>query len=184
MLHLGQVSMEILLSLWYLLLNVRIKEQKSMKWKSRFLPVFLIVAGITVPVLSLAAQSNQLIDGYLGEKAATFGESVYIVLAATGAIADTATPEEAIAALQQKTWGVRIQKAEEPITLGDFAHLVMKALDMGGGLMYLIAPGPRYASRELTYQGIIKGDPSPSRTLSGREALSILRGTMEWKGQE
>ena len=57
----------------------------------------------------------------------------------------------------------------------------MDAFDLPGGIMYRLFPGPRYATREIAYQGFIRGSTLPGRPVSGREVINILRRVMEWK---
>jgi hypothetical protein len=57
----------------------------------------------------------------------------------------------------------------------------MQAFEIKGGVMYRIFPGPRYAGRELSYLGLIRGNGSPTRTFDGDEAIGILGRLLEWK---
>jgi hypothetical protein len=84
--------------------------------------------------LPLAAQSNQLLDQLLDQPAAGFADVVYMTLSAAKLLPDTATPEQALEALQQQNWKVPMRAAEAPIPLGDYAFLLMKAFKFSGGL--------------------------------------------------
>ena len=59
--------------------------------------------------------------------------------------------------------------------------MLMKSLDIDGGIMYKITSNARYACRELSYLGLITGSKSPYRTLTGEEALSLISRVLEWK---
>ncbi len=131
--------------------------------------------------LPLAAQSNQLLDQLLDQPAASFGEVVYMTLSAAKLVPETATPAEALEALQQQNWKVRILPADAPIPLGDYAFLLMKAFKLSGGIFYSLFPGPRYAVRELGYIRVISTDARPNRNLSGEEAVHILGNLMARK---
>ncbi len=131
--------------------------------------------------LPLSAQSNQLLDQLLDQPAASFADVVYMTLSAAKLVAETATPQQAVEALQQQNWKVRILPADAPILLGDYSFLLMKAFKLSGGLFYSLAPGPRYAVRELGYLKIIPTDARPNRTLSGEEAVRILGNVMARK---
>ncbi len=137
--------------------------------RSGILCVFLLSV-----VLPLCAQSNQLLDQLLDEPQATFGDVVYLTLAAAKVVPDTATPAEAIQALQQQGWKVEMLPADAPISLGTYSYLLMKAFKVSGGLFYGLFPGPRYACRELGWLKVIPTDARPLRTLSGEEAVRIL----------
>ena len=52
---------------------------------------------------------------------------------------------------------------------------------MHGGIMYSILPGPRYATRELAFLGIISGPAKPGMSLSGERALRILEQVLHRK---
>jgi len=82
-------------------------------------------------------------------------------------------------ALAAQGWQAPQRPAAEALTLGEYCFLLMQAYELKGGLMYRIAPGARYAARELAYRKLIRGKAYPNRTLSGEEALAILRGLLE-----
>jgi len=131
--------------------------------------------------LPLAAQSNQLLDQLLDQPAASFGDVVYMTLSAAKLVPETATPQEALEALQAQNWKVQILPADAPMPLGEYSFLLMKAFKLSGGLFYNLFPGPRYAVRELGYLKIIPTDARPNRMLSGEEAVRILGNVMARK---
>ncbi len=60
------------------------------------------------------------------------------------------------------------------VTKGKMAYMLVRALEIRGGVMYNITNGcPRYALRELIHKGIIKGGTEHSK-LSGAEYVGIL----------
>jgi hypothetical protein len=69
-----------------------------------------------------------------------------------------------------------------PITLGELACLIMKTQGMGGGILYTLFPGPRYAARELAYLRLVRGNTHPSRTVTGEEVMRILAAVLERTG--
>lgn len=129
-------------------------------------------------VLPLAAQSNQLLDQLLDQPDAHFADVAYMTMAAAKLVPETATREEALQSLQQQGWNIRMLAPEDPIALGDYSFLLMKAFKIRGGLFYSLFPSPRYACRELGYLKIIAADARPGRTLSGEEAVRILGKVM------
>jgi hypothetical protein len=139
---------------------------------------FLLTGIIPLP---LTAQSNQLIDQLLQEDQATFGKSAYLCLMAANLIPQNAGENDALAYLEKANWGMAVKKADEPIRLGELAYLLMKAFNMKGGIMYSLAPGPRYACRELAYLDIITGRVHPDRIISGERALQIIGNMVAWK---
>jgi hypothetical protein len=136
---------------------------------------FLVLA------VSVSAQSNQFIDELLLEEQVSFGSAVHLVLNAVELISEEASVEEALQVLVEQEWEIKVKEPLEPILLGEYALLIMTSLDIPGGLMYSLSPGPRYACRELDYLGFIYERPLSYRKLSGDEALQILGGVLEWK---
>jgi hypothetical protein len=135
----------------------------------------------TLPVV-LWAQSNELIDDYLDQEQAPYGQSVYLVLSAAGMIEVDADVETALETLQMQNWGIPARNPQDPTTLGDLSYLIMRAFNMSGGIMYSIAPGPRYAARELHYKRLVSGSSAADRELSGEDAVRILGRVLERQG--
>ena len=79
------------------------------------------------------AQSNSIIDSILAEEQASFGKSVYLVLTAANLIAENATIAEAVAALQTFNWNIKAKLPDNPVTLGEYALLLMQAFKSQGG---------------------------------------------------
>jgi hypothetical protein len=144
-------------------------------------PYFAIVLLILIGVSPLFGQSNQLMDAMLAQKEASFGASVYMILAAAKIIPEDATEEQALVALASRNSRLGSRSASSPITLGEVSHLIMSSLEMKGGLMYSIIPGPRYASRELSFLKIVTGNTSPWRRVSGEEVVRFLGRALELK---
>jgi len=139
-------------------------------WRS-----LLISMGILVVVsTTVSAQSNSEIDTILAADQVRFGEVAYLVMTATKRVPDNATQAQAASVVEKQGWKLKVSNTAQPVTLGEYCYLIMKAFGMHGGIMYSIFPSPRYAARELVYLGFVKGGPSPYRTLSGTEAVSIL----------
>jgi len=147
--------------------------------RKRYLLLFVLLLPVSTAVW---AQSETVMDSLLAEKSATFGETVYLVMSAVNAVPDTASVDDAVAALQGQDWHVTVQAADSPITLGQYSFLIMRAFKLRGGILYSLFPGPRYAARELAFRKLISGDASPYRTLSGAEAVQILGNVMSLEG--
>jgi hypothetical protein len=142
--------------------------------------IFLLVLFLFVPG-GLNAQSNAFLDEFLKETKAQAGKSIYLVLSVSGIIDEASSVDNALGFILDKKWNISFKNPDDAITLGEFSYIVMKALDIGGGLMYGIFPGPFYACKELAYHEYIKGIIDPSRPISGNEAYSILRRVIESK---
>jgi len=142
---------------------------------------FLLLVFLGMGAMAGFAQSNDVLDGVLEQKEADFSATVYLVLSAAGIIPETATPEDAVKALEEKGWGIPVSQTPAPISLGQYSYLLMKAFDIPGGLMYRLFPGPRYATREVSYLGFVTDRVTPYRMVSGEEVLRVLGTVLTWK---
>ncbi len=145
---------------------------------------FLVGICIFSAAFSLAAQSNTIIDTFLNEKVATYGNAAYLVLNASSRLKDEATVNDAVEYIKKNDWRWRkkkpiIHKKSETITLGQFCFLITKSWNYKGGLMHRIFPGVRYSARELHYLGCFKGSFAADRKISGEDALKILGNFIE-----
>jgi hypothetical protein len=145
--------------------------------KKRILCLFLLVTAVC---MSVAAQSNDFIDKLLDEKAAAYGDTALIALASAGLVPPDATVEQAIKFLGDNKWGF-VRKPEELATLGDISYLLMRAFKMGGGIMYAIFPGPRYACRQFEYLELVQKNPIPSRLVSGEEVMQLITEVLAYR---
>ncbi|MFO7849359.1 MAG: hypothetical protein R6V67_05305 [Spirochaetia bacterium] len=144
--------------------------------------VCLIVGGLFFIGLStISAQSNEVVDRLLDQERVTYGYSAYMVLTSLGTISDDASVEEAAEALPAEEWNLTSRPAGDPITLGEYSHMLMRAFDINGGIMYTIFSGPRYAARELKYLQCIPGSSAPGRSIDGHEVVQILGRLLQWK---
>jgi hypothetical protein len=142
------------------------------------LPVLVALVGCVVGV---SAQSGAFMDRFLGEGEAAYGDAAYLVLVGAGLLGDNEAVERALGVLADRGWAIAGRGASEPLTLGEFAFLVMRANGIPGGLMYQVAPGPRYATRELEYLEVIQGKGRPGSGVSGERAARILGRVLDWK---
>jgi hypothetical protein len=139
---------------------------------------FLLLAGIgTIP-----AQSASSIDKILSEDALSFGSASYLLLVSAGLAGDeTAFPEAA-----EKTGELMAffsgKAPEESLSVGEYSFLLMSLHKEEGGIMYRLAPGPRYAARELSFLQVIQGKAYPNDPISGERAMRILERYLELTG--
>jgi hypothetical protein len=120
------------------------------------------------------AQSSEAIDQILTADALTCGKAAYLLLVASDNIAEDAGDARSFDMLQGLGWIGKEKTAGTPITVSEYAYVVMRAFGMKGSLMYSLLPGPRYAFRELVDRGVIQGRADPGETLTGHRAMSIL----------
>jgi hypothetical protein len=148
------------------------------KWICMCLCLFLLCMTMSY------AQFEEQVDQLLEQETAHFGTTVYLVLVAAEHCEDTESVSRAMEILKDKKWEIPVKGEDEVITLGEYAFLLMKAFQIPGGIMYMVLPGPRYATRELAYLKLITQRPVPGRTVSGEEVMTILTRVMEWKEGE
>jgi hypothetical protein len=131
--------------------------------------IYLLLAA-AVP---LSAQSNEFIDRFLAQDQVTYGDAAYLLLVGSGDLEESASPNDAHAAMEERPHALRRAQQEE-ITLGEYAMLTMDAFDISGGVMYTLMPSPRYAARELAFRQVIQGRSYPRMDVSGERALRIV----------
>lgn len=146
-------------------------------------PIFLMLLFGSV-LLALPAQSNQLIDRMLEDEGADVADVAYMVLLSAEAIEESATPDEALNYAKEQGWLSAKVGATDPITFGRFSYLFMQAHGEAGGIMYSLIPGPRYAAREVVFQGWSVTQRSPGEIISGETALRVLGNYLAATGAE
>lgn len=147
-------------------------------------PAVLQILLLFVIALSAAgAQSNETLDTILRREVARTGETLYMVFLASGRATDAESEQDVYQRIGRdwSRWGLTPRAAVAPITFGEYAHVLMQAFDIPGGVMYRVAPGPRYAAREIVYRGFARGPRTAERTISGEEMLRILGNVRAWQ---
>lgn len=140
---------------------------------------FLVLITLLLVSVVLFAQSNEQIDVILRQEQATTGAAAYIALTSAGVLQEEATFEEAVDVAKTQGWLADDAVAVEDASFGVFAYLMMAAHEVSGGLMYLIAPGPRYAAREFVYQDWSPLRRGPADPISGEFLLQITGRFLE-----
>ena len=131
--------------------------------------------------VSVGAQSNVFLDEFLSQEAVAYGPASYLVLLGAGRIAESDSQERALGMLAEQGWAIWDKGPDEPLSLGEYALLLMRSFEIEGGLMYRLSGLPRYAARELVYLGLIQGRARPGMTLSGERAVRILGRVLAYK---
>ncbi len=140
----------------------------------------LLAACLVLLASAVYGQSNEVIDDILRQRELTYAGASYLVLTATGRVADDVAPQQAVRELEAVGWGIAQRGPSDAVTLGDYAYLLMQAFEFRGGLMYRIAPGPRYAAREIAALRIAEGHALVGMRLSGERALRLLGRAMAY----
>jgi hypothetical protein len=110
------------------------------------------------------------------------GQAAYLVLSAAGLIDEDASPGEALVAAQERGLVSAEGRADDAIRFGEFAYMLTDSFDVSGGLMYRLIPGPRYAAREVVYQGWSRTRRAPGETLSGDVVVRIMSVYLNQEG--
>jgi outer membrane protein OmpA-like peptidoglycan-associated protein len=148
--------------------------------KNFFAPLVLFLFSLT----PLAAQTAAELERVLALPAVTYSDAARFVLGAAGLTAAGDSAEAACRFAADNNWLPQKTAEADPVTLGGLSLLVMKALNIKGGFMYALFPGPRYAYRELAYRKIITGRAYSTMTVSGERFLRILNRALEYAGDE
>ena len=130
----------------------------------------------------LLAQSNDEIDRLLSQDPAQAGQTAYLVLTAAEVIDDTTTPGQALVAAQERGLLSEEARVDDAVRFGEFAYLLTDSFGIPGGLMYRLIPGPRYAAREVVYQGWSRSRRAPGEELSGNAAVRIMSVYLNQEG--
>ncbi|MDR2160019.1 MAG: hypothetical protein LBP23_08140 [Treponema sp.] len=129
----------------------------------------------------LSAQTAALLDAVLESKQVTFSQAAEIILPAAGLLDPDAGPEAAFEGARE--WFPRRASRDDPITMGELSHLVMKSFGLSGGFLYALFPGPRYACRALAWRRFLPLRADPYRTVTGGELLYITGRVLSLAGE-
>jgi hypothetical protein len=134
-------------------------------------------------VISLSAQSNEVLDTFLDQTEADLGTSIWLVLLSEGQIPADSNISDALDYFSGTKAAGKISdlSADRPIEFKEFAYVAMEIMDLPGGMMYAIVPSPRYAAREFQYRGWMPGRVKSGAVLSPWEVTTSLSEIIAWK---
>ncbi|OHD79939.1 MAG: hypothetical protein A3J97_00430 [Spirochaetes bacterium RIFOXYC1_FULL_54_7] len=147
---------------------------------SRSQRLVIVVIVITASARILWAQSNTVLDLFLENEQASFGTSVYLVLVAAGAMDEDSSPADALrlyAEIGRRP--LRGKQLDDPLTAGELGHVLFQALEISGGIMYSILPGPWYAAKELDHKRLLPEKKFARQFLSPFEVVYALQKALE-----
>ena len=136
---------------------------------------------LVVPLVTAAgADQMEVIAAMQTAEEVTYREGGFAVLVASGTLPRTAAPDAALNPGLRSQLGWDSRAVDGPLTVAEFSFLVMKAFDIPGGLMYRLAPSPRYAVRELRFRRILLDRLDATDNIAGVEALRVIGNAIEW----
>ena len=141
--------------------------------------------GATAPAQTQIQPWSTLVP-ILAEKKITWDSSAYLVLTANGTMASDNTPPRCFAVLQRLGWVPWRTPAWLPtdkISVGDFCFLLTRAFRWEGGWWYSWFPGAGTAFRELRWAGFLPDSTDPDDTLTGGQAVNLLRQVLVYQRQ-
>ncbi len=123
---------------------------------------------------TIYAQSADVITEILQSEEVSFGQVCYLSAVYQGLVSDDASYQEAIDALYDIHQIPERYYETTSVPMANLAFIYAQMWDVKGGLMFRITKGsPRYAFRQLKFDGIIADTIEPAKTVSGWEALNI-----------
>ena len=153
--------------------------------------LFIIICSVlTVPAF---AQTASEIDTMLTADTVSAAKAARFVLGAADLLPAGLSGNEAESSTEAEGRGSPLERAAydmasskgwiktssgEAVTMKDAAFLIMKALDLKGGVMYSLFGNPRYAYREMVYRKLITGQADQGMKVSGAKLLLILDKTL------
>jgi len=128
---------------------------------------------VAAPVYLAAQSTAQEIEDLLEQRAVTYSQAARFILDAAD-VASIADPVEAFRFAEERNWLPRNSSSGQLARLDGLSLLIMRAFNLRGGVMYTLTGAPRYAYRELVYNGIIQGRATMNMHVSGYELLFII----------
>ena len=140
----------------------------------RFQRAFLFFVVALIPASYASAQSADRIDELLAQESAQTGSAAYLILAAADLIDESAPSSRAIEYAIGEGMLPPDTEADDALTFGRFSYLLTRSFDIPGGVMYRLVPGPRYAAREVVFQGWSRKRRDTGELLDGETVVRIL----------
>ena len=131
-------------------------------------------AALFLTAMLIYSQSNEEIDAFMAKKQADVATAAYFTLSAAGMQNAASTAEAAPGYLNENKWFKEELKGDELLKASDASYLIMKAFAQKGGIMYSIAPGPRYALKEIKYLKLIDQKTDPAKIMTGEDFMILL----------
>lgn len=135
--------------------------------------ILLSAIGLLVAATSWS-QSNDHIDALLAQDPAATDLTAYLVLSAAGLVDEDVDPQSAVDFAISEGMLPAGAKAGDPVSFGRFSYLLTESFGIPGGVMYRLVPGPRYAAREVVFQGWARQRRETGEPIDGETVVRIL----------
>ena len=144
--------------------------------------LFLLAALLVVGLFSLSAQTAPQIETLLDQPEMNWADAVSFTLeAAEQAALD---PVDAFNFAAERKWLPKNAAPDARVRLDGFAHLLIQAFELKGGIFYSLTKSPHYAYRELVYREVIQGRADPHDVVSGQELLFLVSQILSVVGED
>jgi len=140
--------------------------------RKRLLFLLVVFLVLSAPIF---AQTAAELEALLAAKALSYEQAASFVLRA----ADVTAPGSAFNYAAEQKWLPAKAAPDGMAVLDGVSLLVMGAFGIKGGIMYSATKSPRYAYRELVYQGIIQGRVDPGLAVSGDRLLFMISRVLD-----
>ncbi|MDR1908887.1 MAG: hypothetical protein LBQ35_03110 [Spirochaetaceae bacterium] len=141
-----------------------------------------ILAVFCLSIGLLNAQTAERLDAILDTAEVTYAMAAFVVLPAAGILSGDSSPDAAFAEAAERNYLPANAEAAGIIRLDELSFLIMQAFGMKSGFLYALAPGSRYAYRELVYRKLIQGRNDPALAVSGERLLRIIGRVLDYRG--
>lgn len=141
----------------------------------------LVIALLVTLCAPAFAQSNRTIGMILLSDEANYGDAAYLLLSARGLIDDDVGHAAAAGLLDEYGYGIAGRLWLDSITLGEYAVMLRRVLDLPGGFTIRASESPRSAVRNLRHYRVIQGRSYPNMRLSGERMIRILGRALAWQ---
>lgn len=131
--------------------------------------VFLFFSGVVY------SQSADVITDILNSPEVNYGQVCYLAAIKQGLISESASYDEAIEVLFENNQIFENAEKDAPVVYVNLAFIFSSLFKIKGGIMFKLTRGsPRYAFRQMQYDGVIPEEARPATIASGPETLSLF----------
>jgi len=143
----------------------------------------ILLAGVLclVALQPAHSQSNEIIDVLLEQEWASFAETAHLVMSGAGLIPDDLPMTALMDILVQRRWISNPNRFNQPITVAEYAYLMMEAFEVPHGLLYGVFPTGWFGVREINFLQLLPDTKKAQQFLLPFEVLYGIQRIMEWE---